>query len=193
MSAREPIAEHPAVQRHRLRAKLERVVDRLLSAMDAIDGDGDLEPSLGFLEAGSLYSPQGLDQTHIAEGLGDDLEGEHDGREPPEDAEDTLGRSENIDQVRREFGQDDKEPSLGSVDHPDQRAWGLHQDGWAPFLLDHEEQCEDEGAQCDDEGHDSDREPDLFHTVPEYADGGMDQTRFANSNPGVQPSPYGAR
>ena len=45
------IREHPAVQRQRLRAKLERVVDKLLLAMDAIDGEGDLEPSLGFLNA----------------------------------------------------------------------------------------------------------------------------------------------
>jgi hypothetical protein len=37
--------EHPAVGRQRLRAKLERVIDRLIVALDHIDGDPDLEPS----------------------------------------------------------------------------------------------------------------------------------------------------
>ncbi|MBX9614908.1 MAG: hypothetical protein K2X25_04895 [Caulobacteraceae bacterium] len=36
--------EHPAVGRQRLRAKLETVIDRLIVALDGIDGDPDLEP-----------------------------------------------------------------------------------------------------------------------------------------------------
>jgi hypothetical protein len=39
-----PIVEHPAVGRARLRRKLERAIDRLILALDVLDGDGDLEP-----------------------------------------------------------------------------------------------------------------------------------------------------
>lgn len=147
------ILEHPAVQRARLRAKCERAVDRLLAVLDLIDGDPDTEPSLGFSEP--LPNPRAygaLDQAHIAEGATDDREGEHDGREPDTDAEDALGRTEAIDQRRQQFGADDLEPSLGSLHHTDQRAWGDHLDRKKWLTLDGEEQCEDEGAQCDDEG-----------------------------------------
>ena len=109
------ILEHPTVQRARLRAKCERAVDRLLAVLDLIDGDPDAEPSLGFAEPRQNPHAYGaLDQTHIAEGATDDREDEHDGREPDEDAEDTLGRTEAIDQSRRQVGADDLEPSLGS-------------------------------------------------------------------------------
>lgn len=143
------ILEHPTVQRARLRAKCERAVDRLLAVLDAIDGDADLEPSLGSSEPGSPYSFSGLDQRHIAEGATDDREGPDDDLEPSEDPEDTLGRSENLDQRRVEFGQDDKEPSLGASAAVDQRQWGERHQG---FAYDGEDQCEDEGGQCEDEG-----------------------------------------
>lgn len=50
-------AEHPAASRHRLRQNLSALIERLVNALDAIDGDVDLEdtaddePSLGFQEA----------------------------------------------------------------------------------------------------------------------------------------------
>lgn len=91
-SADAPV-EHPAVTRQRLRQKLERVIDKLIYALDGIDGDPDLEdgtddePSLSF--TGSVNQ----DQAIRLEPMGDlkflDLEdacedegGEHDGREP---------------------------------------------------------------------------------------------------------------
>ena len=113
------ILEHPTVQRARLRAKCERAVDRLLAVLDLIDGDPDAEPSLGFAEPRQNPHAYGaLDQTHIAEGATDDREDEHDGREPDEDAEDTLGRTEAIDQSRRQVGADDLEPRHGQRRHP---------------------------------------------------------------------------
>lgn len=187
------ILEHPTVQRARLRAKCERAVDRLLAVLDLIDGDPDAEPSLGFAEPRQNPHAYGaLDQTHIAEGATDDREDEHDGREPDEDAEDTLGRTEAIDQSRRQVGADDLEPSLGSLHHTDQRAWGDHQDPRKWSTLDGEEQCEDEGAQCDDEGdisadlpapdyHPSDQRlisAGVFAGVPSYHD--LDGRKPAN-------------
>ncbi len=38
------VSEHPAVVRARLRRKLERVIDKLILALDILDGDADLEP-----------------------------------------------------------------------------------------------------------------------------------------------------
>ena len=175
------IHEHPSVEIARLRAKCERAVDKLLGILDALGPDADEEPSLGFSEPGSPHSWSGLDQMHIAEGATDGREDEHDGREPPEDPEETLGRSENFDQRRVEFGQDDREPSLGSTSHLDQRGWAA---GDVHALLDGEVQCEDEGAQCDDEGaHD-------HQGACEYADdgdGGPDQRRLAGNHPMGQP------
>lgn len=54
--------EHPAVERQRIRRKLERVIDKLIAALDLIDGDadfedtGDNEPSLAHPEAGPWHS-----------------------------------------------------------------------------------------------------------------------------------------
>lgn len=150
--SRAPITEHPHVQQMRLRAKLERVVDKLLAAIDAIDGDADREPSLGAPEG--RYSREPRDQRQWADGQTDDTEDEHDGREPPEDEEDTLGRSENIDQSRQEFGRQDLEPSLGSLGVVDQRFWADHYCTKTQHILDGEEQCEDEGFECDREPED---------------------------------------
>lgn len=155
------VFEHPSVQRARLRAKCERAVDRLIAILDAIEGDADDEPSLGFSEARrNAYALGALDQSHIAEGATDGREDEHDGREPTEDDEETLGRSENIDQSRREFSRADLEPWLGAPNmaaSQDQRMWGARYEGYA---YGGEADCEDEGAQCDDEGAEDDREPD---------------------------------
>ncbi len=57
-SAPAPI-EHPSASRHRLRCQLASLVERLIAAMDAIDGDpdfedtGDNEPSLAHPEVPS--------------------------------------------------------------------------------------------------------------------------------------------
>jgi len=58
-----------------MRQRLEAAVERLLAILDALDGDPDLEPSLGWTK------------TH-AYGSDLDLEDEHDGVEPDEDFED---------------------------------------------------------------------------------------------------------
>lgn len=41
---------HPAVSRHLFRQQLTRLISRLIDTLDAIDGDPDFEPSLGFAE-----------------------------------------------------------------------------------------------------------------------------------------------
>lgn len=89
------VAEHPALTRQRLRIRLCNMIDRLMTALDEIDGDPDLEdgaddePSLAFQEAREWdsqdsiirHSPTGgverLDLEHSEEG-----EGEGDEREP---------------------------------------------------------------------------------------------------------------
>lgn len=67
------VAEHPALTRQRLRIRLCAIIDRLICALDEIDGDPDLEddgnaePSLAFQEARAWdcqdriirYSPNG--------------------------------------------------------------------------------------------------------------------------------------
>jgi hypothetical protein len=87
------LVSHPATSRHVFRAQVCRLVDRLITMLDEIDGDPDLEdgadgePSLSF----ALSIDQ--DQAIRLEPMGDirflDLEdacedegAEHDGREP---------------------------------------------------------------------------------------------------------------
>lgn len=78
------VAEHPAVQRMRVRAKLERVINKLINVLDQIDGDPDLEdgaddePSLG--SVGGHVSDWG--RTDDLEFACEDEGAEHDGREP---------------------------------------------------------------------------------------------------------------
>ncbi|WP_374322172.1 hypothetical protein [Brevundimonas sp.] len=90
------VAEQPALTRQRLRIRLCNLIDRLMTALDEIDGDPDFEdgsddePSLGFQEAREWdsqdiiirCSPTGgvewLDLEEACEDEGD----EHDGREP---------------------------------------------------------------------------------------------------------------
>ena len=48
--------EHPAVTREHLRQKLAQLIDTLLSVLDDMDGDPDLEPSLGSLGDSGLGS-----------------------------------------------------------------------------------------------------------------------------------------
>jgi len=57
---------HPAVTRHLFRAQVCRLIDRLITMLDAIDGDpdfedtGDDEPSLAFQEARSFDSQDNI-------------------------------------------------------------------------------------------------------------------------------------
>lgn len=90
------VAEHPALTRQRLRIRLCNLIDRLMSALDEIDGDSDLEdggddePSLAFQEAREWdsqdsiirYSPTGGVEWLDLEEACEDEGGEHDGREP---------------------------------------------------------------------------------------------------------------
>lgn len=95
-SAPAPI-EHPALSRLRLRVKLERAIDRLMLALDDLDGDPDLEPSLGWNEVAAnasqavraraqpLGGPEWTDLEDACEDEGMiDEDAEHDGREPDE-------------------------------------------------------------------------------------------------------------
>lgn len=85
-SAPAPI-EHPAVTKQRLRSNLCRLIDRLVTALDEIDGDPDLEhtaddePSLAHpetvewlsQEASAAWLPaDGLAWTDLEEPTGDD-------------------------------------------------------------------------------------------------------------------------
>jgi hypothetical protein len=70
------------------RRRIEAAVEAMIAALDAIDGDADLEPSLG-------YQPG----RHV------DLEDEHDGREPPEDEEPSLGSFDRMTDQRKSWRQ----------------------------------------------------------------------------------------
>ncbi len=67
-SAPAPI-EHPALSRARLHRRISALVDRLITILDNLDADPDLEPSL----SAGIPSPWGR-QTDWADGTGDDLE-----------------------------------------------------------------------------------------------------------------------
>lgn len=86
------LIEHPAASRHRLRQRLSGLIDRLICALDDLDGDPDLEdggddePSLS---AAVPVAHWGGSQDGWIQGVEDDREdacedegGEHDGREP---------------------------------------------------------------------------------------------------------------
>lgn len=86
------VAEHPALTRQRLRIRLCAIIDRLICALDEIDGDPDLEddgtaePSLAFQEARAWESQDSIIRWSPIGSTGSrdmtDLEDEHDGREP---------------------------------------------------------------------------------------------------------------
>jgi hypothetical protein len=150
---------------HRKRRQtLEAALDRLLAAVEAavadldqLDGDADLEPALGSVRGDWAEG----NHLRCSTGASDDLEDEHDGREPGEDDEHNLGRSENIDQTRFEMAQPDLEPSLGASAQMSQLGWGAATVGWH---FDAEDQCDDEGAA------DCDREPDAPDACIHYGE-----------------------
>ena len=94
-SATAPV-EHPAVERQRIRRKLERVIDKLMTALDAIDGDADLEDTGD--DEPSLSAP--LPYASISQSLWADG-GEDDREDDGADAEPSLGSTEGqADQTR---------------------------------------------------------------------------------------------
>ena len=89
------VIEHPAIGRQRLRRKLERAIDKLILALDTLDGDPDLEdggddePSISFAmamnqDAAIRWEPTGGPQFTDLEDACEDEGAEHDGREPEE-------------------------------------------------------------------------------------------------------------
>ncbi|MBP6010624.1 MAG: hypothetical protein KBA31_00205 [Alphaproteobacteria bacterium] len=80
-------------RRKSLRDRLEAAIERAIALLDQLDGDADLEPSLGSRSCvGSTLSPLGIDpaqydQRRWATGSTDDREDEHDGHEPDDDSE----------------------------------------------------------------------------------------------------------
>jgi|GEM_PF-1066035 len=178
-----------ALNARQRRTLIEQTMERLLAAveaataaLDALDGDPDLEPSLAFPEAYArgFYGLIGErdDREEACEDEGAET-GDH---------EHSLGWSESEGRVGNlGFPYPDFEPSLSASEALDQRRW-VHQQHKEDRDGDREEQCEDEGWD-DDREPDTDAEPDDFHTVPDYASdgqGGKDQTRFASAF-GVRP------
>jgi hypothetical protein len=109
----------------RLRQEAQDEIERLLSFLDATDDrdleddeveeDPDQEPSLGAQEPG-MYN---VDQSRWEKSPQDDLEDEHDGREPNGDDEPSLcgiGVSAGNDQDLEGDNRADEEPVLGSFD-----------------------------------------------------------------------------
>ncbi len=127
----------PAVvaRKERRRAALERVVEKALERLDRLDGDPDLEPSLGASEHPSHWTARDFAWTDYAN--------RHDPPQPPAD-----DREEDAD----------LEPSLGSLGlhaNSDQRSWS---NGGTDDL----EGCEHDGREPDvDAEPDSDAEPDF--------------------------------
>lgn len=87
------VIEHPAIGRQRLRRKLERAIDKLILALDTLDGDPDLEaggddePSLSFTayidqDVAIRTEPIGGLEWLDLEDACEDEGGDHDGREP---------------------------------------------------------------------------------------------------------------
>lgn len=91
-----PVIDPERQRLHALRAQIEAELERMIDLLDAIDGDPDLEPTMGFVAHGFVdeaepdadFEPSlGWTSTY-AHGSDQDLEDEHDGREPDEDFED---------------------------------------------------------------------------------------------------------
>jgi hypothetical protein len=113
------------------RRRIEEAVERMIQALDEIDGDDDLEPSLGSSEThpspGFYYTTNDRSdhQEGWSRGRRDDREEEHDGREPDVDDEPGVDNEPALGWTDEEsaagfnyagalYGHED-EPSLGSV------------------------------------------------------------------------------
>lgn len=84
------------------RRDIEQHVDALIDLLDHLDADPDAEPSLGFTE--SHYNPDQDRSDYSANtNAGDDREDEHDGAEPSEDGEPSLGWTDNENQASPHF------------------------------------------------------------------------------------------
>lgn len=109
-----------------IRMRIARHIEEMIDLLDALDGDPDLEPSLGYTPKG--YAVDSVDRT-------------------TDQTRWAQGRDGDDDDVDREPDVDD-EPSLGSTGGT---AAGIDWPGgaqaWAGGTTDdREEQCEDEGA-----------------------------------------------
>lgn len=90
--------------------------------LNGLDGDTDLEPALGFSNGGFRPEDQAQEGFGFAmnTNLGDDREDEHDGAEPPEDGEASLGWTSQINQASpgwqaNHLGTIDLEEGVGAV------------------------------------------------------------------------------
>lgn len=126
-----------------LRPAIEDAIERLMELLDEMDGEPDIEPdpdfedeglyepSLGALEHhpgrddGMIRSSSSGDQSRWGWSEASDLEDEHDGREPDDDREPSLGSVPAINQWGWAAGEGgDREPELGASEDIDQiNAW----------------------------------------------------------------------
>lgn len=104
------------------RQAVEAQIDLLIDLLDQIEPDPDLEPSLGFSNGG--YRPEDQPQEgnsfHSYWDAGHDHEDEHDGAEPSEDSEPSLGWTDNVKQgcaawLANNLGAPDLEDGVGPV------------------------------------------------------------------------------
>lgn len=147
----EEVRLHVRRRARRLAVALQRLEDLredMIAKLDALDGDPDLEPTLGAIEhpehMRGVPSSYFLSAFPWAQGGGGSDE-----QEPDPDDEPSLALA---------FARS------APLEHS-QKHW-VARTVYDPFDYDAEQehdgrepQCEDEGAQCEDEGHDSDREP----------------------------------
>ena len=109
-----PVIDPERQRLHALRAQIEAELERMIDLLDAIDGDPDLEPSLGSVAPGHVdeaepdtdLEPSLCWTSTYAHGSDQDLEEEHDGREPDEDFEDNTDDNGIADQggLQEQYG-----------------------------------------------------------------------------------------
>ncbi|ABE62813.1 hypothetical protein Nham_2015 [Nitrobacter hamburgensis X14] len=104
------------------RQVVEAQIDLLIDMLNTMDGDNDLEPSLGFSNGG--FRPEDQPQEGFGFAMnanaGDDCEDEHDGAEPTEDGEASLGWTSTFNQASASWqanhlGTIDLEEGVGAV------------------------------------------------------------------------------
>lgn len=124
---------------HAYRREIETTIDRLITILNEIDGDSDLEPSLGAIEAyprselvlrprrpgGYIYGDRVGDQRRWAGGTTDDRE-----QAGGDEREQDLDTDEGDDLDKGEADESDQEPSLGSANADPDRPETLDQTSW---------------------------------------------------------------